>query len=190
MWAKSREKKAMGKYHTRNFGMGHVEADLHYLTRAELRGRKRWLVFSAVLLGYLLVTGHLLVSSGASRNHMTLELLLLSSSSLFVLYHTQDMYVLNKIMLNQLSIGHTLPPPLLPHLPHLSPLPPQVTCTILGVLRFDATGPPYFEFNNDGSLRWPEGAQLSEVRLDSSLQAFSNQSLTVTGGDTQQVIMM
>ena len=58
---------------------------------------------------------------------------------------------------------------------------------ILGVLRFDARGPPYFVFNQDGSLRWPEGAFISEVWLDGSLQAFDNQSLAVTGENSQQV---
>jgi hypothetical protein len=123
MWSKSREKKAAKKYHTRNFGTGHVEADSHYLSRVGLRGRKRWLLLSALVFGYLLVLGHL-----------------------------------------------------------------ALTCVILGVLNFNAHGPPYFVFNRDGSLRWPQGAVISEVWLEGSLQAFSNQSLAIVGDNDQQVI--
>lgn len=62
LWAKKKEKKATKKYHARNFGTGHVEADWHYLSRVGLRGRKRWLLLSALILGYLFVLGHLAVS--------------------------------------------------------------------------------------------------------------------------------
>ena len=62
MWGKSREKKAARMYHTRNFGTGHVEPDEYYLSRIGVRGRKRWLLLSSVLLGYLLVIGHFVVS--------------------------------------------------------------------------------------------------------------------------------
>ena len=58
---------------------------------------------------------------------------------------------------------------------------------ILGVLNFNAHGPPYFVFNRDGSLRWPQGAVISEVWLEGSLQAFSNQSLAIVGDNDQQV---
>ena len=67
------------------------------------------------------------------------------------------------------------------------PSPPQLTCVILGVLRFNPHGPPYFVFNRDGSLRWPQGAVISEVWLEGSLQAFSNQSLAIVGDNDQQV---
>ena len=60
----------------------------------------------------------------------------------------------------------------------------QVTCMILGVLRF---GPPYFIFNDGGSLEWPQDARISDVWLDSTLEAFDNQSLVITGQTSQQV---
>lgn len=57
----------------------------------------------------------------------------------------------------------------------------------MGVLRFEASGPPYFEFRDDGVLRWPEGAVISDVRLGSSLEAFNNQSMAIYGDDNKQV---
>ena len=63
----------------------------------------------------------------------------------------------------------------------------QLTSLILGVLRFDISGPPYFKFNHDGSLEWPLGATISDVWLDSTLEAFDNQSLVITGQTSQQV---
>ena len=62
MFEKAKEKKMARMYHTRNFGTGHVEADYYYLSRVGLRGRKRWLLLSALLLAYMIVIGHLLVS--------------------------------------------------------------------------------------------------------------------------------
>lgn len=64
---------------------------------------------------------------------------------------------------------------------------PQLTCMILGVLHFDSTGPPYFIFNEDGSLTWPQGARITDVLLGSTLEAYNNQSLTLTGQNNQQV---
>ena len=58
---------------------------------------------------------------------------------------------------------------------------------ILGVLRFDSTGPPYFHFSEDGSLEFPEGAELTDVRVDSTVQAYLNSSLTLTGQTKEQV---
>ena len=63
MWGKARHKKATRMYHTRNFGTGHVEADEYYLSRVGLRGRKRWIFLCAILFAFLIVIGHLLVSS-------------------------------------------------------------------------------------------------------------------------------
>jgi hypothetical protein len=63
-----------------------------------------------------------------------------------------------------------------------------LTCMILGVLRFDSTGPPYFRFNDDGSLVWPQGARITDVRLNSTLDAYNNHSLELTGQNNQQVI--
>lgn len=57
----------------------------------------------------------------------------------------------------------------------------QLTCFILGVLRFDATGPPYFIFSSGGSLIWPLGANISDVRVLSQIRAYRNQSLTISG---------
>ena len=65
--------------------------------------------------------------------------------------------------------------------------PYQLTCMILGVLRFDSTGPPYFRFNDDGSLVWPQGARITDVRLNSTLDAYNNHSLELTGQNNQQV---
>ena len=70
MWGKAREKKAARMYHTRNFGTGHVQPDEYYLRRIGLRGRKRWIFLSVVLFAYLLVTGHLVVSSDILYIHI------------------------------------------------------------------------------------------------------------------------
>jgi len=58
---------------------------------------------------------------------------------------------------------------------------------ILGVLKFDSTGPPYFNFKEDGSLVWPEGAAIMDVRVDSSVYAYHNRSLTISGQSKEQV---
>ena len=58
---------------------------------------------------------------------------------------------------------------------------------ILGVLKFDSTGPPYFNFKDDGSLVWPEGAEIMDVRVDSSVYAYRNRSLTISGQSKEQV---
>lgn len=55
------------------------------------------------------------------------------------------------------------------------------------MLKFDSTGPPYFNFKEDGSLIWPEGAELTDVRVDSSVHAYRNNSLTISGQSQQQV---
>lgn len=56
---------------------------------------------------------------------------------------------------------------------------------VLGVLRFDSTGPPFFTFNGDRSLEWPQGASITDVWLDSSLEAYNNRSLTLAGQSNQ-----
>ena len=63
MLGKLKEKKAAKMYHTRNFGTGYVEADYYYLSRVGLRGRKRWLLLFVLVLAYIIVIGHLMVSS-------------------------------------------------------------------------------------------------------------------------------
>lgn len=62
---------------------------------------------------------------------------------------------------------------------------------MLGVLRFGAGGLPYFLFQSDGSLVWPEGGNLTDVRLvaPSNISAYSNQPLHVTGGKQNSVSM-
>ena len=59
----------------------------------------------------------------------------------------------------------------------------QLTCVILGVLRFNANGSPHLVFQKDGSLTWPNGAALTNVRLSapSSIRGYANQSLTFSG---------
>ena len=87
------------------------------------------------------------------------------------------------------SVIYTQFTSLLLHFFHMFIIMKQLTCMILGVLRFDATGPPYFIFNADGSLEWPQGARISDVWLDSTLEAFDNQSLVITGQTSQQVTL-
>lgn len=85
MWSKSREKKAMAKYYTRNFGTGYVEADEYHLNRVGLRGRKRWLLLSAVLLGYVIVLGHLAVRLTYAFSVKFVYNLVFASVDLFVI---------------------------------------------------------------------------------------------------------
>ncbi len=65
----------------------------------------------------------------------------------------------------------------------------QLTCVIVGVLRFNFEGSPYLEFQDDSSLTWLRGASLSDVRLaaPSSILTHTNQSLTIAGGTDDKV---
>ena len=62
MFEAARDKKRARRYHSRNFTLGHVKADKHYLSRAGLRGRKRWLLVALIVSVYCVVIGQLLVS--------------------------------------------------------------------------------------------------------------------------------
>ena len=68
MWTKSRERGAARKYLSGNFKAGHVTPNEHYLSRAGLRGRKRYLFLGTFILLYIITVAHLLVS----ENHCTL----------------------------------------------------------------------------------------------------------------------
>ena len=68
MWMKSRERGAARKYLSGNFKAGHVTPNEHYLSRAGLRGRKRYLFLGIFILLYIITVAHLLVS----ENHCTL----------------------------------------------------------------------------------------------------------------------
>ena len=68
MWTKSRERGAARKYLSGNFKAGHVTPNEHYLSRAGLRGRKRYLFLGIFILLYIMTVAHLLVS----ENHCTL----------------------------------------------------------------------------------------------------------------------
>ena len=59
----------------------------------------------------------------------------------------------------------------------------QLTCAILGVLRFGAGGPAYFLFRSDGSLVWLEGGNLTDVRLaaPSNVSSYTQRPLSITG---------
>lgn len=59
----------------------------------------------------------------------------------------------------------------------------QLTCVILGVLRFDFQGSLYLDFQGDNSLTWPQGASLTQIRLStpSSIEAYTNHSLNISG---------
>lgn len=67
----------------------------------------------------------------------------------------------------------------------------QLTCVVLGVLRFGARGPPYFLFQNDGSLVWPEGGNLTNVQLvaPSNISTYSNLPLHISG-ETQNTVCL
>ena len=62
MWTKSRERGAARKYLSGNFKAGHVTPNEHYLSRAGLRGRKRYLFLGIFILIYIITIAHLLVS--------------------------------------------------------------------------------------------------------------------------------
>ena len=59
---KSRERSRTKKYLHRNLTAGHVTPNEHYLERAGLRGRKRWLLGCLLLLLLLVALGNLAVS--------------------------------------------------------------------------------------------------------------------------------
>ncbi|XP_064404964.1 beta-sarcoglycan-like [Halichondria panicea] len=124
IWEKSTERSYAKKYLHGNFKSGHRTPNEHYLGRAGLRGRKRWICLGLFVVLYLLAAAHLVL-----------------------------------------------------------------TCVILGVLRFDFEGSPYLDFQDDGSLTWPQGASLSTVRLatPSSIRAHTNQSLTISGQQDDKV---
>ena len=52
-------------------------------------------------------------------------------------------------------------------------------------------GPPYFIFQSDGSLVWPEGANLTDVRLaaPSNINTYSNLPLGISGEGQNTVSM-
>ena len=62
MWTKSRERGTARKYLSGNFKAGHVTPNEHYLSRAGLRGRKRYLFLGIFILIYIITIAHLLVS--------------------------------------------------------------------------------------------------------------------------------
>lgn len=69
-------------------------------------------------------------------------------------------------------------------LPH-----PQVTCLILGVLRFDSTGFAYFTFS-DSSTIWPrQGANLSNITIATphGISGYRNSALTLSGEEGSEV---
>ena len=68
MWTKSRERGVARKYLSGNFKAGHVTPNEHYLSRAGIRGRKRYLFLGIFILIYIITIAHLLVSS---ENHCT-----------------------------------------------------------------------------------------------------------------------
>ena len=61
MWEKSKERSIAKKYLHRNFKSGHIPPNEHYLGRAGLRGRKRWLCLALFVLIYLFALAHLTV---------------------------------------------------------------------------------------------------------------------------------
>eukprot|EP00731_Ephydatia_muelleri_P031012 Em0022g526a len=63
MFQAARDKKRARRYHSRNFTLGYVKADNHYLSRAGLRGRKRWLLVALIVSVYCVVIGQLLITS-------------------------------------------------------------------------------------------------------------------------------
>ena len=91
----------------------------------------------------------------------------------------------------------SLPPPSIPpmHPPSLSPsslspsfLNHKITCTILGVLRFNVNGLPYFIFEGENTLLWPLGAAITDVRTAGPLSAYSNESLMITGDENPVIL--
>lgn len=63
MFEAARDKKRARRYHSRNFTMGYVKTDKHYLSRAGLRGRKRWLLLALIVSVYCVVITQLLITS-------------------------------------------------------------------------------------------------------------------------------
>lgn len=61
MLQKSRERSRAKKYLHRNLSAGHVTPNEHYLERAGLRGRKKWLLGCLLLLVFCIAFGHLAV---------------------------------------------------------------------------------------------------------------------------------
>ena len=91
MWTKSRERGAARKYLSGNFKAGHVTPNEHYLSRAGLRGRKRYLFLGIFILLYIITVAHLLVSENhctLSELHsaMTCKISVLSATPIFLLW--------------------------------------------------------------------------------------------------------
>lgn len=63
IWTKSHERSAARKYLTRNFKAGHITPNEHYLNRAGLRGRKRYIFLTIFVLVYIITIANLLVSA-------------------------------------------------------------------------------------------------------------------------------
>jgi len=63
IWTKSHERSAARKYLTRNFKAGHITPNEHYLSRAGLRGRKRYIFLTIFVLVYIITIANLLVSA-------------------------------------------------------------------------------------------------------------------------------
>ena len=61
MWRKSKERSAAKKYLNRNLAAGHRTPNEHYLERAGLRGRKKWLCCGFIFMLFLIALGHLAV---------------------------------------------------------------------------------------------------------------------------------
>ena len=67
MWEKSKERSIAKKYLHRNFKSGHIPPNEHYLSRAGLRGRKRWLCLALFILIYLFALAHLTVRTNIKK---------------------------------------------------------------------------------------------------------------------------
>lgn len=116
MLRKSRERSAAKKYLNRNLAAGHRTPNEHYLERAGLRGRKKWLCCGFIFLLFLFAMCHLAVMQLLKPDHSSFA----------------DIF--------------------------------QVTCFILWVLQFDASGFQYFTFRGSTTV-WLEGASLSNISI-------------------------
>ena len=64
----------------------------------------------------------------------------------------------------------------------------KLTCTILGVLRFNVNGLPYFNFEGENILLWPLGAAITDIRTAGPLSAYSNESLMISGEENPVIL--
>ena len=125
MWTKSRERGAARKYLSGNFKAGHVTPNEHYLSRAGIRGRKRYLFLGIFILIYIITIAHLLVSS---ENHCTYRFELYSavmckiaylSVVLKLYYHAQRNMPASLVLCH--SLFPSLPPSPPPSIPPTHP---------------------------------------------------------------------